>query len=199
MKYSHNKSWEKFQEIFSNQESIQSKWESIVKYHQVIKRNDFWKGILKINLESEQDEILAWFQDVITHEPLPESVRGIWVGIAKLWDEENQVECYALYLHGADQYDEEEIEWANAPTYQPDVERRYLALEGLNELDALIVNDNDYSFLDWILPLAYTSIILDNLIRNKVDKKLFKNSVEIGFTVGFDSGDFQVLTPLKLR
>ena len=197
MNYSHDKSWDKFQEVFTNKESVQFKWESIIKYHEEIKPKAFWKNILKINLESEQNEILDWIQNIFKHEPIPERVRGIWIGIAKLWDEENEVEFYALYLQGAEQYDKEDIEWATKSNYEPELERRYLIPEGLNKLDDLIADDEDYSFLDWILPLAYSSIILDNLIKNKIDKKLLNSNGEIGFTVGFDSGDFQALTPIK--
>lgn len=197
MKYSHDKSWDKFQEVFTNKESVQAKWESFIKYHEEIKPKEFWKDILDINLESEQDEILEWIQNIFKHEPIPESVTGIWIGIAKLWDEENQEEFYALYLQGAEQYDKEDIEWATEPDYEPELERKYFIPEGLNELDDLIRGDEDYSFLDWILPLVYSSMILDNLIQNKIDKKLLKNNDELGVTTGFDSGDFQALSPLK--
>src|SRR5690606_38716213 len=101
-----------------------------------------------------------------------------------------------LYLHGANQYDKEDIEWATEPNYEPDLERKYFIPEGLNELNNLIEGDEDYSFLDWILPLAYSSIILENLITNKIDKTILKNIDKLGVTTGFDSGDFQALAPL---
>jgi len=130
---------------------------------------------------------------------IPEGVSdyfALWIGIVKLVD--NNKEVYAIYLTGSDSYDEDDIDWSTEPVYEP--ENRYVIVGVLNEIDEIIVNDNDgdYSFLDWILPLAYCALTFDDIISTKLNKKLFLNSkAKLFVSLGHDSGDYKDLSVIQ--
>ena len=147
-------------------------------------------------METEQLEIKEWFEQLVSDNPLPEKVISIWIGISKLLDG-NDNEVNTIYVTGADSYDKDDIEWATEPTYEP--ENKYGGLDILNQIENIINKDSkNYSFLDWILPLAYCSLTIDEIIRTKLDPSIFLKSQKMLFvTTGHDSGDYMNLSPIE--
>ena len=75
--------------------------------------------------------------------------------------------------------------------------------EGLNRIGALLRwherDDHDtFCLLDWILPLAWCALLLDDLTRNRlIDKIFFRGPGDrIFLSTGFDDGDYLSLTPI---
>ncbi|WP_040397914.1 hypothetical protein [Cesiribacter andamanensis] len=150
----------------------------------------------QLPLEQEQADLKAWMEQMAEAEPLPEEIVALWIGLFKTWDQEEATERYVLYLTGSDRFDAEDIYWATAPAYIPD--NRYGVPDVLNELLALYQDDEeDGSFLDWILPLAYCTLQFDAISRSGLKKALFLAHREsLQLATGHDSGDYMVLTPI---
>lgn len=69
----------------------------------------------------------------------------------------------------------------------------------LNQIDEIVKSDNEnYEFFDWILPLAYCALTLDEIIRTKLNKKVFLTSKDKLFVAtGYDSGDYLKISNIK--
>lgn len=131
-------------------------------------------------------------------EPFEKNIVSFWIGINKFLDD-SENEIYAIYLAGCESYNEEDAEWATEPTYLP--ENRYFISGILTEMDKKIKeSEEDYSILDWILPLAYSSLTLNDLIKNKLDNsKFLKHQSQIFVTTGHDGGDYINLNAIEKK
>lgn len=196
MTFKHDSSWENLEEVFKAQLPIKDSWNRIIDFHEQTVARDYWIELRQLDVTAEQEEIKDWLEKLIDDNPLPEQIIALWIGIAKLMDGDDN-EIYAIYLTGAESYDQEDIEWATESTYEP--EDKYGVLDILNQIDAIIKKDSEnYSFLDWILPLAYCALTLDEIIRTKLNSNIFLQFQERLFvTTGHDSGDFLNLSRIE--
>ncbi len=197
MDYSHDKFWKHFETIFNAKLPIKEAWNKIIDYPESIKPKDYWATLRQLNVEQEQEELKAWMEQIVTKEPIYKSTIALWIGITKLWDDESEKEFYAIYLQGSKNYDPKDTEWIDFPNYEP--EDNYGLIRNLNLMDEVLKTDKeDYAFLDWILPVAYCALTIDEIIRTKLDKSIFLTSRKRLFvTTGFDEGDFVNLTDLS--
>jgi len=198
MNYSEDKSWEHFESVFNAKLPIKEAWGRIIDFHEQLKPKKYWADLRQLEVEPEQEEIKEWMEDIVALSPIPKNIVALWVGITKIYDEEDKKEFYAIYLSGAKSYDQDYIDWTAKPTYKPD--ENYGILDVLNHMDEIIRKDKeDYSFLDWILPLAYCALTIDEIIRTKrLNKKHFLQACpKLFVTTGFDDGDFVNLTAIE--
>lgn len=189
MNFSHDGSWQNLKDILDAKLPIVDSWNKIIDFHEAIKSKPYWDILRQLNVEGEQKDIVRWMETILIESPMPKSIVALWIGITRIWDEESDNEFYAIYLRGADNYDAEDIDWADEPRYDP--ENNHGIVEVLCRIDELIEEDEDFEFLDWILPLSYCALTLDEIIRTKqLDMNLFsrvKNGLYV--TTGFDEGD----------
>lgn len=198
MNFEHSNSWDNFEKVVKSGTSIKDGWDQIIDFHKNIKEKNYWIDLKKLHLQAEQKEIKDWLESTVTEEPFDKNIVSFWIGINKFLDDaENEV--YAIYLAGCESYDKEDAEWATEPTYLP--ESRYFISEVLNEIDKRIKEDKeDYSILDWILPLAYASLTLNDLIKNRLDiSKFLKHRDKIFVTTGHDGGDYMNLNSIEKK
>jgi hypothetical protein len=197
MEYSHEKSWDCFEAILNEKLSIKDSWNKLIDYHEQIKPKDFWSSLRQLEVEKEQLDFKEWIEQTLKKSPIPKKVIALWIGITKLWDDKKEKEFYVVYIQGSNSYDVEDIDWATEPTFEP--KNKYGIVSVLNQMDEIINTDADYSILDWIMPIAYCSFTIDELIRtNKLDKKLFlKWTNKMFVTTGFDDGDYMNLTSIE--
>jgi hypothetical protein len=195
MEFKHDQTWDNFEKVLSSQSTLKDGWNKIIDFHEKLKDKPYWTDLRNLDFESETLEIKDWIEELVQTEPFDKNVVAFWVGITKFVNDLDK-ESYAIYLVGCEHYDENDIEWATEPTYMP--EQRYFIFETLNKIDNIIKGDkDDYSFLDWIFPLAYCALTLDNIIRNSLDVKLFlKYQDRIFVSTGHDSGDFINVTTI---
>lgn len=182
MKFSHDKSWDFLETLLKNDTSTDDSWRKIIDFHKAFKQKEFWENLSNIEIEKEQKELVEWIEDLQIESPIPDDIISFWIGIIKLWDEENEKEVCGIYLVGAKNYNKEDIEWAVDYTYEP--ENKYFASDVLSSINENIEDDDDFSFLDWILPLSYCCLTFQEIFKNR---KL-NNSCYV--SVGFDGGDF---------
>lgn len=189
MSFEHNNSWDNFEKVVNSEPPIKDGWNQIIDFHKNLKEKSYWTHLKTLDLETEQEEIKDWLESLVTEEPFDKNIVAFWIGINKFMDN-SEKEIYAIYLVGCESYDKEDIEWATEPTYLP--ENRYFISGILNEIDKKIKADaDDYSILDWILPLAYSSLTFTDLINNKLDSsKFLKYQDKIFVTTGHDGGDY---------
>lgn len=194
MEFQHDKSWETLKSIYDLKLTAKEGWNKFIEFHEQTNPKTYWTNLKNIDIEPEQIELKEWLEQLIVNNPLPKETVTIWIGLLKL--EDNEMEVPTIYLVGADTYDAENIDWACEPTYLP--ENRYGQPALLKELDEIAKTDEDnYEFLDWILPLAYLTFTIDEIIRTKIDKTLFlKYHSRLHFAVGHDGGDYMDLSSI---
>ena len=195
MDFQHDKSWEILTTILASKLTAKDAWDKFIDDHENIAAKPYWTQLKQIDIGTEQIDIVNWLQQIVTDNPIPKNIVAFWLGILKFAD--NGKEIPTIYFTGADNYDKGDIEWACDLAYLP--ENRYTQLGVLQEIEEITRTDEEnYEFFDWILPLAYCAFTFDEIIRSKIDKKLFiriKNEVFVA--VGHDSGDYVDLTSIK--
>jgi|ERR1043165_555930 hypothetical protein len=196
MPFEHDQSWDYLETIFNSQLPIKEAWNKIMEFHEKQKPAPYWTTLRQLDVETEQVELKEWLEHVVSTSPIPESVAALWIGIIRLASDEGQ-EIPAIYITGADTYDKEDIDWTCEPVYVP--KDSYTAPSILKEIDDLIKTDSEsFPFLDWILPLAYCALTLDEIIRTKLDRKLFLNGrKQLFVTTGHDDGDYLNLSTIS--
>jgi hypothetical protein len=176
-------------------------WSKLIEYHSRIKPAAYWKKLLDFDFEVEQQEISQWLEQVVQDEPLPAEVQALWFGLAKFSDGNSKEEFYATYLVGSEKYDKEDIEWATEPVYSP--EERYFVSDIYNEIDKVVTatkgaKGDVYSFLDWLLPVAYYSLNLNDIFQNHINNSNFlKHRGQLHIACGHDSGDYLNIGSIK--
>lgn len=196
MKFDHDASWNNFLAVFNERLPIREGWNSIIDFHEKIVSRPFWSELRNLNVEEEQENIKNWMEQLVTRDPIPATVKALWMGFVKLEDEENSSSVISLV--GCDDYDWEDLEWTAEISYEP--ENRYGVLEVLNQIDKLTNagDEEEHEFLDWILPLAYCALTLDEIIRTKLDPALFlRSQKKIFVSTGHEDGDYKNLSQIR--
>jgi hypothetical protein len=196
MNFSYDESWEYFETVFNEKLAIHDSWTKIIEFHQRKVEKPYWNDLNKLTVEKEQLEIKEWIEGIFYQNPIPKTIKAFWIGIVKLSDQNDEI-INSIYIQGSDKFEIDNLDWTSNPIYDP--ENKYGVSEILNSIDEQIKNDNtDYEFLDWILPLAYCSLTLDEIIRKKLDfEKIMKMKSEIHVVTGHDSGDYKELTMIR--
>jgi hypothetical protein len=195
MEFKHDKSWDCLTEIFTSKLTSKDAWNRFIDFHEHTAPNTFWKALRQLDIDKEQDDIVEWLHELVTASPILESVLGLWIGIIKY--ENNDKEIPAIYLSGADNYQKDNADWASNPIYFP--LNSYAQLPLLQQIDDIVKTDKEnYEFLDWILPLAYCVFTIDEIIRSKLNKKLFlTHKKKLFVALGHDSGDYLDITNIE--
>ena len=196
MEFQYDKSWEVFTAILNSKVSARKAWTQLIQFHEKKFPKSYWATLKEIEIEDEQTNIFNWLTDVVTKQPIPEKMIAIWIGLIKV-EGDNESEIPTIYLGGADDYKKDDIEWACDLKYLPN--NGYAQPGLLQVIDTISrINDEDYDFLDWILPLSYCAFTFDEIIRSRIDKSLFlKHKDKIFISVGYDSGDYIDLTTIE--
>ncbi len=195
MEFQHDKSWETFRTILNSKVTARQAWTKFIEFHEQNFPKPYWTSLKEIEIEEEQTNIINWLTNVVTKKPIPKKIVAIWIGLLKFAGD-NESEIPTIYFGGADNYDKDDSNWACDLTYLPD--NRYAQPGLLQDIDTISkAYEDDYEFLDWILPLAYCAFTFDEIIRTKLDKSLFlKHKDKIFVAVGHDSGDYIDLTTI---
>ncbi len=190
MDFSHKDSWNHFEKLYTEKLSIQEAWTRLIDFHEQVKPKPYWGALRQLDIVAEQEQLVAWVEQIVSASPISKKTIAIWIGITKIWDEENEREYYAIYLVGSDKYTKNNTDWALEPTYEP--EHNYGIVKVLSDMDVLIRNDEtDYTFLDWLFPIAYIALTLEDIInRNLLSKALFLNGKDkLYISTGYEEGD----------
>ena len=195
MEFHHDKSWDSLTTILATKLTAKDAWNMFIDFHEQTTPKPYWTALRQLDIDKDQADIVEWLQYLISASPIPDSVVALWIGILKFAD--NDKEIPAIYLAGADNYDKDVIDWACDPIYFP--ENRYAQPPLLQQIDDIAKTDEDnYEFLDWILPLAYCALTFDEIIRTKLNKKLFLTSKDKLFiATGHDSGDYLHISSIE--
>ena len=195
MEFQHDKSWEAFTTILSSKLPARQAWNKFIEFHEKNFPKPYWTTLKEIEIEEEQTNIVNWLTNVVTTKPIPKKVLAIWVGLLK-FEGDNESAIPTIHFGGSDNYDKDDCDWACDLTYLPD--NRYAQPGLLQEIDAIAKTDNDnYEFLDWILPLAYCAFTFDEIVRTRLERSLFlRHKEKIFITIGYDSGDYIELTTI---
>lgn len=196
MEFQYDKSWDSLTTILASKLTAREAWSRFISVHEETVSKSYWEELKQIAIETEQNDIVNWLNQLIADEPIPESIVAFWIGIVKFADD-NDKEIPTIYFAGTDNYDKDDIDWASDPSYLP--ENRYAQPGVLQQIDDIARTDEkNYEFFDWIFPIAYCAFVFDEIFRTKIDQKLIlKSKPQIYVIVGHDSGDYIELTPLK--
>jgi hypothetical protein len=199
MNFEHDSSWDKLTELIESGQTTKTSWNHFIDFHADIKAKPYWANLKILDFDEEQVEIKNWIESLATKNPLDNDIISIWIGINRFTTKHADEPFYAMYLVGSKDYNDNDIEWATDPKYLPD--DRYFISKALNDIDEEIKEDKeDFSYLDWILPLAYNALTLTEIIDSKLDKEKFlKFQEQIFVATGHDSGDFVNLKPIEKK
>ena len=195
MEFQHEKSWDSLTTIFDSKLTAKDAWNKFIDFHEQTVPKSYWTSLRQLDIEEEQTEITQWLHQLVSASDIPDNIVALWIGILKFVHDEKEIP--AIYLVGANTYEKDDIDWAYDATYKPD--NRYVQPCVLKEIDNIAKTDEDnYEFFDWIFPLAYCTFTLDEIIRTKLDKKLFlKSKNKLFAAVGHDGGDFMNLSTIE--
>ena len=198
MNFDYDKTWESLKAVLKKELDIMGSWNAFIDLIEKQISKPYWQSLKELALESEQEDIREWIENLALESPLPDDIKALWIGIIRVEGDDGQ-EIPTIYLVGSNNYNEDDIDWASEPTYMPD--NRYVCPTVLREIDNIIRTDQkDYQFLDWILPIAYCALTLDEIIRIKINRGLLLGRKKIlHVTVGHDSGDYLEISPLEKR
>jgi hypothetical protein len=190
----------KLQALLEARQSATTNWHQLIDYLQSEAPRPYWDALRLVDIQQEQKNIEAGFCELEAETSLDGHVVAIWVGLLQFLGDDEESELYALYSQPTNTYSSTDLEWACQVEDRP---KGYVYLPRLDEVIGIVkageANDSDVVMtLEWLLPLAFASIILDELSR---DGRLpFKPTNEAGqlyLTVGHDSGDGVNLTPIR--
>lgn len=203
MPFVHLDSLQHLQTVLNKNGSFEEGWREVVGYHEALKPASYWEAISDLEAHQETQVVAEWLEGVLTSDPVPAPVQAFWVGIFQYPDEETKEDIYAIHIVGADEYDAddmEDAEWASDPSYVP--EERYWASGIFHQIHQLVQtapeNDADErSFLDYILPIAYYSLLLNDVFQHHLPvADLLGGKRTVFISCGYDNGDFVSLLPV---
>lgn len=198
MAYDNDLAWDKMGMLISEQLPVKDKWQQFIDFHTEQEPGTFWETLRDLNVEKDSEEVQKWLEDMATNDPLHEQVSALWLGIIHMHSEELQRTYFALYCMGYDQYSPYDLEWALRPSYAP--ENRFFTPVVMNELIPAIAEEDceTQTYLNWILPLAYSCFLLDDIIKNSLNKEAFLEHKEIlNVVCGYDNGDYGEISPIQ--
>jgi hypothetical protein len=178
-------------ELIQAQLPIEEAWNLLLNFHSKISPAPYWKLLAKLHVKEEQQSFLEWLENMLSEESPSQDVIAFWVGIT-LFEHEGK-EIPTIYFTGSNTYSVSDIEWACDPVYLP--QNRYVQPPLLLQIKEIVSLDKEnYTFLDWILPLAYLSFTFNDLFCIKPKLLPVPNNQSIvHFIIGYDDGDFVVL------
>ena len=192
MGFNHDSSWDNFETILNLKLPVKDSWNKIIDFHEQLVPGESWKLLRELDVEREQEQIVLWLEELVSDSKLPDGIISLWIGIVQLMGDDEK-EVYAIRLAGSEKYEENDNEWAETCTYFP--ENGYAALPLLNAMSRIVKEHHtkeNFCFLDWILPMAYCALTIDEIMRIKIDKALFlKAQTKINVSTGWDNGDFK--------
>ena len=148
-----------------------------------------WHRIRVLPLEQDLLRLEAWLAEVLTNEPPPQTIDGLWFGLFEPVRDDGS-ESLDMYVCGSDHYDptEEWHDWAVNPVYWPD--GRYATSEVLHGIKAAtnLKPELPSNLSDYALSLAYSGLFVSSFARRNA-RILLGKAASRGLVVGHDSGD----------
>jgi hypothetical protein len=187
--------WDDFEAIFNQRLPVAQSWSKLIDLLENIKAKPYWAQIRNIDIKTERKEIKDWFELTFSTDEITAETKCLWVGIQEYADKDD-AKLYGIYLIGYDVAGPDEID-GDEPSYSP--EDSMIIIDNLSAIEKLINSDNDdYDFLDWLLPVAYCSLVLDDIIRQDLYKLLvLKFNDKMPAAVGYDGGDYITLSTIE--
>lgn len=184
----HEIAWENLEAVLKAALPIQESWPRFIELQAQINPTDYWTNIKELDVRTEQSKLRSELEQIIISTPLPNSIIALWIGITKLLNENDQ-DFYVMYITGTDKYDVDDADWAVEPLY--DHENKYIITDQLNLIDDILRSDTEnYSFNDWIIPIAYCALTISDILTQTDKTSFLKFQQKLFVTVGYDDGDF---------
>ncbi|MGF7076885.1 hypothetical protein [Mucilaginibacter sp. R-33] len=195
----HEAAWDSLTSTINLNLPLRDSWDKIIDCCSKLITADYWDKLKQLDIEADQADLALWMERLAIQSPIPENVLAIWIGIIRILNQDDagaEKEVYAIYLNGADNYNSDDAEWALDPVYDP--QHKYIIPDILILIDEILKADRkNHVFLDWILPLAYASLAINDIVKFRLKKEYFiKYQRSLFVSVGFDDGDLVNITPI---
>jgi hypothetical protein len=192
-KFNNEQSWDDFEQIVSEQLPATLAWSKMIDLLEAVKPKPFWPALRKIDIEAGRNAVKEWVEQTFIEDGISDDTHCFWVGIAEYVDK-NDTKLYGLSIIGYDVEDPDDLD-GDEPTFSP--EENLIILDDLVDIEQAVDHDDDYAFLDWLLPIAYSAFVLDDLIRTDLDKQnILRFNDSIAMAVGYNGGDYMKLSPI---
>jgi hypothetical protein len=150
-----------------------------------------WIKLRALNFEGDTKNLRSWLEHILLREPPSSEIRGFWFGLFNpVMD--NKTTC-ALYISGSTKHPSKS-DWAvwNEESYLPN--GRYADSKVLHEIYHLLEEHHMLGDAEYILCLGYAGLVVHSVCKSTDTKLLFGERSSRAIAVGFDSGDYIVLT-----
>ena len=184
--------WKKFDSLLNSEISPNEKFRELYTFISQHSEQELPIENLQVDIEIENIEMIQWLQEIFTSVKIPNEIKAIWIGILQYLDEDN-IEKYGSYFGGSVQFDSNDIDWASDLNYLP--EDRYFSIECINTIMSSLDNEcDDYFIWDWIIPIAITSFIYQEIFKKlgEIHNTSFRYT-DYNIACGYDSGDWTML------
>jgi hypothetical protein len=157
-----------------------------------------WREIADLDFASDSDNLNQWLRALLKAEPPEENIVAFWFGVFDEAGTDGRG-FTRLYLSGSETYDsgDKAGDWACSATYFP--HGRYADSRVLRSVsDILRTAAEDASELgSYVCPLTYACLAVTEACHQIPHELLLGRHVSRALAVGFDSGDFITLAPIR--
>lgn len=150
-----------------------------------------WASVRTLDFEGDTKNLESWLEHVLSSEPPSHEIIGFWFGLFNRV-EEKKISC-ALYISGSTKY-LDESDWAvwNEASYLPN--SRYADSKILHEIFRILEENNMLGDAEYILCLGYACFAVHAICNSIHAKMLLGERGSRTIAVGFDSGDYIILS-----
>jgi hypothetical protein len=196
----HDQVWNIFQIQLSQQSTARKTWaqfvDALVQYGLPLDV----VALKKItSIEQDIKDLKDWFLSNTRGIKTFSRTKAIWIALAEYYNEQDQKNIYALTMRGCTTYDDEHNFWSKDILWQN--QASVIAPDALIELLCLIKPiDENFELLDWILPLALSCFIFNEILSDYIDpREVLQEQKIIEVGLGYNDGDYMGLYPIAIR
>lgn len=165
----------------------------LLDYCEAVNPSPVWKNFRKLDFEGDTEKMKDWLEDVLSSEPPANNIKGYWFGLFNPVLENGEASC-GLYISGSTRYDANDQDWAvwDDDSYLP--EKKYSNSKVLHEIYRLVEENDMLGDGEYVLCLGYACFVVSSICQVVNPQLLFGASKARAIVVGFDSGDWIVVS-----
>ena len=162
-------------------------------------RKELWKRLRLLDFEADARRLSEWLAQLLSAEPPPKDVNGLWFGLHNPCDAEGEASCQ-MYIGGSTGFDPKTKfnEWVCDLSYFP--EGWYATSQVLPEIYRLVdsIEEENVSYLgEAFLAHGFLALLVSNWCHGPMKSHLLGNAEMRAVVIGHDNGDFYRLSVLR--
>lgn len=152
------------------------------------------------NINQDIIDLTAWWKSNIAQVSKTKSkTKAIWIALQEYDSPSGEGTNYAYTMRGCSDYDDEHNFWVKQIAWHN--EQLAIAPDSILEVQEIIKSlpSDQWEILDWILPLALSCFIFNEIITQHIDKSaLLHDQKIVEAALGYMDGDYMGLAPITV-